>query len=193
MEYSQHMRVGPVRQNLADEFDPRGFRPSRDGCRLLSRMRHRRGGRSVGAQFRAETGRRAEEACAVELAERRRRRATSGCRDGARRRVGARRRALPPRSEEASSAGRGRAARPAAGGRAQAAGFVVGSGAGRRRGAGRGQGAGRGAPLRKKIRVRKKKKKRERLTGGVHWWQMRPSLTVLSCHPTRIPNSFNQT
>ena len=57
MEYSQHMRIGPVRQNLADEFDPRGFRPSRDGRRLLPRMRHRRGGRSGGAQFRAETGR----------------------------------------------------------------------------------------------------------------------------------------
>ena len=65
MEYSQHMRVGPVRQNLADEFDLRGFRPSRDGRRLLPRVRHRRGGRSGGAQFRAETGRRAEEACAV--------------------------------------------------------------------------------------------------------------------------------
>jgi hypothetical protein len=51
------MRVGPVRQNLADEFDPRRFRPSRDGLRLLPRMRHRRGGRSGGAQFRAETGR----------------------------------------------------------------------------------------------------------------------------------------
>ncbi|KAG2574304.1 hypothetical protein PVAP13_7KG252100 [Panicum virgatum] len=57
MEYSQHMRVGPVRQNLADEFDPRGFRPSRDGRRLLPRLRHRRGGRSGGAQFRVETGR----------------------------------------------------------------------------------------------------------------------------------------
>ena len=57
MEYSQHMRVGPVRQNLADEFDPRGFRPSRDGRRLLPRVRHRRGGRSGGAQFRTETGR----------------------------------------------------------------------------------------------------------------------------------------
>ena len=31
------------------------------------------------------------------------------------------------------------------------------------------------------------------MTGGVYWWQMRPSLTVLSCHPTRILNSFNQT
>ena len=54
MEYSQHMRVGPVRQNLADEFDPRGFRPSRDGRRLLPRVRHRRGGRNGRAQFRAE-------------------------------------------------------------------------------------------------------------------------------------------
>ena len=39
MEYSQHMRVGPVRQNLADEFGLRGFRPSRDGRRLLPRVR----------------------------------------------------------------------------------------------------------------------------------------------------------
>ena len=39
MEYSQHMRVAPVRQNLADEFDLRGFRPSRDGRRLLPRVR----------------------------------------------------------------------------------------------------------------------------------------------------------
>jgi len=31
------------------------------------------------------------------------------------------------------------------------------------------------------------------LTGGVYWWQVGPSLTVLSCHPTRILNSFNQT
>jgi len=30
------------------------------------------------------------------------------------------------------------------------------------------------------------------LTGGVYWWQV-VSLTVLSCHPTRILNSFNQT
>ena len=25
------------------------------------------------------------------------------------------------------------------------------------------------------------------MTGGVYWWQVGPSLTVLSCHPTRIP------
>ena len=43
MEYSQHMRVGPVRQNLADEFDPRGFRPSRDGRETSTRRPQRRG------------------------------------------------------------------------------------------------------------------------------------------------------
>jgi len=43
-----------------------------------------------------------------------------------------------------------------------------------------------------KVEKKLKKEIGERLTGGVHWYQVESSLTVLSWHPTYISNSFNQ-